>query len=392
MDKKVYLQMLLIIVSMTFAIRASNNMISTTIPLLVKYDFHFTQSEVGIISAILSLGTFITSGLVNSRLKTSERRKFFITSSVLYALVLPLFYFSTPITIWVISALAGLSLGAIMPNVITYAGLLEDRKARERLLSIYTLALSISLVAGPALESVILTKFTLRDVFVFFEPMAIAAAILSLFVKFPQEESKNVKVNVLSNPGFKTAVINILTYNIPFSAILAFGGIYAVTDLHVTYSAVTSLFSLFFTTSLLARIYLSVRPPQSVSHHVYAAISMTVIGLIMILTSINLLEFALALLILGFPHGLTYPLSVISISRTFKPEERNAANSSFFAVMMVIGIIVPSVAGYIADLVGIKDMFGLLIPVVLVLLAFLRRYVKYVDEIVKTEVKAVTRS
>lgn len=392
MDKKAYLQMLLVIVSMTFAIRASNNMISTTIPLLVKYDFHFTQTEVGIISAVLSLGTFITSGLVNSRLKTSARRKFFITSSVLYALVLPLFYFSTPITIWVISALAGLSLGAIMPNIITYAGLLEDRKARERLLSIYTLALSISLVAGPALESVILTKFTLRDVFVFFEPMAIAAAILSLFIKFPQEERKNVKLNVLSNPGFKTAVINILTYNIPFSAILAFGGIYAVTYLHVTYSTVTALFSLFFTTSLLARIYLSVRPPQSVAHHAYAAISMTVIGLIMILTSINLFEFALALLILGFPHGLTYPLSVISISRTFKPEERNAANSSFFAVMMVIGIIVPSVAGYIADLVGIKYMFGLLIPVILVLSALLRRYVKYVDEVVKTEVKAVPKS
>jgi len=87
MDKKVYLQMLLVIVSMTFVIRASNNMISTTIPLLVKYDFHFTQSEVGIIGAVLSLGTFITSGFVNSRLKTSKRRKFFITSSVLYALV-----------------------------------------------------------------------------------------------------------------------------------------------------------------------------------------------------------------------------------------------------------------------------------------------------------------
>jgi hypothetical protein len=83
-DKKVYLQMLLVIVSMTFVIRASNNMISTTIPLLVKYNFHFTQSEVGIISAVLSLGTFITSGLVNSRLKASERRKFFITFSQCY--------------------------------------------------------------------------------------------------------------------------------------------------------------------------------------------------------------------------------------------------------------------------------------------------------------------
>ncbi|WP_016732381.1 MFS transporter [Saccharolobus islandicus] len=86
---------------------------------------------------------------------------------------------------------------------------------------------------------------------------------------------------------------------------------------------------------------------------------------------------------LGFPHGLTYPLSVISISRTFRVDERNTANSIFFAIMMIIGIVVPSVTGYIADIVGLRNMFGLLIPVVLVLMLFLSRYVKYVDEVVK---------
>ncbi|MEJ2776239.1 hypothetical protein WIW90_08485 [Sulfolobaceae archaeon RB850M] len=67
MDRKIYFHMLLVIVSMTIAIRASNNMIMTTVPLLAKYNFHFTQTEVGLISAVFALGTFITSGLINSR-------------------------------------------------------------------------------------------------------------------------------------------------------------------------------------------------------------------------------------------------------------------------------------------------------------------------------------
>ncbi|BDC18165.1 MFS transporter [Acidianus sp. HS-5] len=386
-NKLLFVQMLAIIVSMTFAIRASNNMIATTLPLFSKYYFHFTQSEVGILSALLSLGTFITSGVINSRLQSNTRRKFFILSSIAYAVILPLFYFANSLSIWVISILAGVSLGSIMPNIITYAGLLEDRKARERLLSIYTLALSASLVAGPAIESAILTTFTIPDVFIFFEPFAILSAVISFFIKFPEERVSSAKINVFSNPGFKTAVINILTYNIPFSVILTFGGIYAVDYLHVSFAEVTALFSLFFTTSFLARIYLSVRPPQSVRLHAIAAISMTTIGLLAILFSNNLVIFSIALLILGFPHGLTYPLSVISISRTFKPYERNTANSLFFAIMMIIGVVTPTVAGFIAELIGIKYLFGTLIPLVLALLTLLNKYVGYVDKVVLEEAR-----
>ncbi|AWR96597.2 MFS transporter [Acidianus sulfidivorans JP7] len=376
-----FIQILLVIVSMTFAIRASNNMIMTTIPLLSKYYFHFSQTEVGMISATLSLGTFITSGIINSRLKSPIRRKFFILSSIAYAIILPIFFFVNSETIWLVSILAGISLGAIMPNIINSAGLLEDRKARERVLSIYTLALSASLVAGPAIETGILTMFSIPYVFLFFAPLGVIAAILSFFIKFPEEnnQSKN-KVQVFKNPGFKTAVLNILAYNIPFSVILTFGGIYAIEYLHVSYAGATGLLSTFFVTSFLARIYLSVKPPNSVMLHAYAAISMTVIGLLLILLSNNILIFTAALLILGFPHGLTYPLSIISISRTFKQEERNPANSQFFAIMMIIGVITPTIAGYIANAIGIKDLFGILIPVVLSLLAMLSKYVKYVDE------------
>ncbi|BCS93333.1 MFS transporter [Metallosphaera javensis (ex Sakai et al. 2022)] len=385
-----FIQVLLIIVSMTFAVRASNNMIGTTIPLLSKFYFHFTQTQVGFLSGLMSLGTFVTSGIVNARLRSHVRRKVFVISSVAYAVILPSFYLVNSTTIWIVSLLAGLSLGSIMPNIINSAGLLEDRRARERLLSIYTLALSASLVAGPALESAVLRFYPVPFTFLFFAPLGIVAGVLSLFIRFPEERNTSARVNVVRNPGFITAVINILAYNVPFSVILSFGGIYAVQQLHVSYAEVEGLFSLFFATSFLARIYLSIRPPDSVRAHAVLAISMTGLGLLLLVLSGNVLLFTLALLILGFPHGLTYPLSIISISRTFKPEERNPANSQFFATMMVIGVVTPSVAGLVADVVGLRTLFGALIPIVVVLLLLLNRYVRVVDEVTKVEKVAKT--
>ncbi len=79
---------------------------------------------------------------------------------------------------------------------------------------------------------------------------------------------------------------------------------------------------------------------------------------------------------------MTYPpLSLISISRTFKPEERNAANSQFFAVMSLVGIVTPMLTGTLADLIGLRYVFGLLIIFVSALAPpLIRRNAKAVDE------------
>lgn len=45
------LQAISVIVPLTIAIRASNNMLLTTIPLLARYNFQFNNTLVGILSA-----------------------------------------------------------------------------------------------------------------------------------------------------------------------------------------------------------------------------------------------------------------------------------------------------------------------------------------------------
>ena len=48
-------------------------------------------------------------------------------------------------------------------------------------------------------------------------------------------------------------------------------------------------------------------------------------------------------------------------------------------MMMVIGIVTPTVTGYIADLIGIRPTSFVLIPPVLIALVLLRKYVTPID-------------
>lgn len=384
-----FLYLLVVIVSITFSVRASNNMYMTEIPLIAKYVFGFKEFLVGSISALAATGTFIMSALINSRLRAGRRRFVFIASSLVYALVFPMFYLTNAETIWPVVFVAGFSLGALMPNIITSAGLLPDRKQRERLLSLYTLTLSVSLVAGPALETYLLDLMPLLKTFLVFSVFPIAVFVLSFFLRFPEEKEKsNAPVSeVLRNHGFRAAVYNIMTYNIPFAFMLTFGGIYAVSKFGVHYATVTLMFSTFFFTSFLSRLLLSIRPPDDIWRLMILSVVITSVGLIGIIESPNILVLEMFFLLLGFPHGFTYPLSVISISRSSDISTRNAANSIFFSVMMAVGALMPLVSGVIVSYIGLRYSFAALIPVILLLLLFLyreMRSIKLTKESTKT--------
>ena len=360
----------IIIILITFMVRASNNMMMTTISLFSKYDLHFGQVEVGLTESLMALATFITTGLINSRLGTVSRRYLFIGSNIAFTLVLGIMEFSNFITVWIFIAVAGLAFGAIMPNIITSAGLVEDKKAREKVLGIYTLALSVSLIAGPAFESYILEFEPLRYIFLFFVPFGIVASVLSPFLKFPDSKSeiKKKKIRVFNEPGFRVAVYAILAYNIIFALLITFGGIYAKSVLKLSLSDVTLLFTGFFIVSFSSRLFISWRAPENLWHYLGTAIVITLTGMIFIFFGVNDIVYIIAYLLLGIPHGVTYPLSIVSISRTFDMSYRNMANSYFFSIMMAIGIITPTAGGVIEDLIGFRFMFLAIFPIILFLL------------------------
>ena len=201
-----FIRIVLTIMIITFSVRASNNMLTTSVPLLVKYYFGFSETEVGLIAALLSFTTFLTTALLNAKLSASKRRIAFVVSNFIYMLVFLGIWLSNFYSIWVLAAVMGVLLGFIMPNIITAAGLFNDPKTRDRVLAIYTVILSFSLIIGPLIESELLKFVNIREAFLIFSLFGFVSFALSPFMKFPVEKKKKVKVKVFSNYGFRSAV------------------------------------------------------------------------------------------------------------------------------------------------------------------------------------------
>lgn len=124
------------------------------------------------------------------------------------------------------------------------------------MLATYTVALSLSLVLGPLIETAMLSNVTIPWVFLLFAPLGIVAAILSFLLKFPEDNKKSIKVSVYRNPGFRVAIYNNTAYSIPFAFIVVFAGIYARDGFNVSFAIATGLYSLFYTTSFISRLTL----------------------------------------------------------------------------------------------------------------------------------------
>ena len=263
------------------------------------------------------------------------------------------------------------------------AGTIKDKKTRERTLTLYTLSLSASLIIGPLIESRILLHFNLYQLFIFFIPLGIIAIVLSFKIRFPEETNNKAKrrLNVARNPGFRLSVFNNVSYDIPFVLILTFGGIFARTEFNAPYSFVELLLAGFFGLSFLSRSFLTYRPAKKLYITTTVAIIITITGLIMIYFSNSLIAYFIIICFLGIPHGLTFPTSLTALSRSFNEDEISVANTYFYALMMFVAVIVPSVAGLIVYSVGLRYTFLLFsIPVIILFGLILSGY-KHMPEI-----------
>lgn len=369
-----YIYMTIIILVMTFSMRSTNNMIITTVPLLSKIDLHFPEVVVGITSTIIYLFTFIVTFYINPRLNHTLRRKLFITANIALIFVLISYFFADYITVWISSAIAGLSYGMLIPNLITSSSLLKDQKQRERLIAMYSVGLSLSLVLGPSIEDYLLTIVNYRTVFLLFIPIVFAGFIASLFIKFPETKNETRK-NMLKNDGLKVSMLTVTTYNIPFAALSIFLTLFAISRFHVSGAVAYSPYIYFFSVSFLTRIIMTLRPFKSLKLPLIFSIGVT--GLVLILFPFipTFTVFILLMMLLGIPHGTIFPISTIMISRGTTVEQRSAANSYFMAYNNILFMTVPLTFGYIVGFIGYENSFLLLvIPVIISAIYLFKRY------------------
>ncbi|EQD57466.1 major facilitator superfamily MFS_1, partial [mine drainage metagenome] len=145
---------------------------------------------------------------------------------------------------------------------------------------------------------------------------------------------------------------------------MVFAGIYVHSDLHSPLADVTLYYTVFFVTSFISRILLSFSSHKRLILPVMLTMGLTVIGMFLMFLSSSADIFALSMAVLGIPHGLSYPLSLFYLSRSYETSERSAANSYFFSLMTIIMVAGPVLGGYSTEVVGWRVTFLFIVPIV----------------------------
>lgn len=374
--KHLFLLYTVILILMAISMRATNNMVITTVPLFAKYTLNFSYIFTALATALIYLGTIIATLFINPKLNSVLRRKVFILANIFLVALIFLYYLSNHMSIFLISIFIGLCYGIILPNILTSATLYPDKKGREKLLSIYSVGLSLSLVLGPSLESFLLTFINYRTIFLFFAPIGIIGIVLSFIMQFPEKNESPGKKNS-KNRGLWASILTITIYNVPFAALTVFLAIFAKTKFNVSSYLAYIPFVFFFTVSLLVRIYMGIKPLKNIRIGIIIATSITFASLLIFPFLPTYLSFLILMMFLGIPHGIILPISTIEISRGTTIEERNTVNSYFYAYVMSLFMIIPLMFAYIVSYIGFEKTFVVLtIPVAVSLLLLISKYWK----------------
>ena len=356
-DRKYYIYLLLLFL-LTFFWRATTNAYSTMLPLIAKYDFAFSPSLIMYLGGIGGIGSFITSFFINQRIK--KVRPYFIFSIALLLLVVALVPFYNRLNVWFFILLEGVATGATSPLIISSAGTVEDPRERERAIAFYSLALSTSLAVAPFISSsfLIITREELRLSLAMFSGLVSISLASAFFMRLSGRNEAGFKSSgIIRRPYFWKAISANTIYTFPFVAITYYGAILAREAFKVSYSISVLMYSAFFITSFITRLYLTVRPVRSIDLSVTIGSILTLVGLFLVGTHMSLFLFLLGYAVLGFPHGLFWPVALIILRRSYKDEEIYAANSYYISVNNIIWLLTPFISGIIASFVGISLTF-----------------------------------
>ena len=185
-----YIASLAILSTSTFALRAGTNMFNTNLPLVAREIFSFKNGTVGSLSGLVALSGFISITFVNARLASGSRRLLFIGSAIGFFLLFSFAPLGGPLIIWFIAGAEGFFMQLIMTNQANASGIIgKTTTGRERGIALYPVSLSASLVVGPLVDSLILTRVSLAESFAVFSIFPLTTAVLTFLIPFPKDSS-----------------------------------------------------------------------------------------------------------------------------------------------------------------------------------------------------------
>jgi MFS family permease len=388
--------------------RANTMMVQSINPLFVKYILHTNLVYVGIATAVYAASTLSVRYIVSIRVKPIHITKFIIVGMILFSMTMLGYFFSDSLIEFLLFVvISGFATAIIMPFLLSLVNFVSDKKDIEKNLTIYSLMLSLALVIGPILGTLLLAVLNIRYIYLLLFVFAAAGVFFAIKInktaknkikeKMCQDkniihsESKQNNTNnkdklifrLFKNKKFLEVIFYNTVFSICFASIVAFGGVYARNNFNAPYFLITLLFAIFFISSLLTRIALlfltkkgKIKQKMNIMN---ISILLSSLSFAAMFLSNNIIFYALALVLLGIPHALIFPIGTMRISEVVEVKQIVAANTIYQSNFDIGGIIGPFFLAYVGEAYSIKLIF--LSLAVFLMLAFIlgRIFMKFID-------------
>lgn len=369
-----------------FLSRASQNAAQTTFPLIGRDLLGMGQFAVGTAVAVAGLANVLCSTfLVGGRPRFSAPALLAVGQAVALLSFVVLTVPMGRIGLWTGAVGVGASAGIVFPSLMTVVASGAGGR-RTRALALMSLALSASLVVGPLLEAGALRLLgdSLRAGLGALVALPAAATVLA--IRAAQRDRRRVQVGdiVAKRRGeptrerpaqtgsslaaaFRLALTVMLTYQVPFVAIVGFGALLARRADGISASGTQLAFAAFFAASAGVRLLLAaVAPDRHLGRILASSAALTMLGVAGVGLARDFPELLGAMAVLGIPHGTTFPVASSILAERARADERQLvrANGRLMAGTNGASVIVPFVFGWVASALGYRAMFLILeVPV-----------------------------
>ncbi|MHB1661985.1 MAG: MFS transporter [bacterium] len=372
--------------------RANTNLIQSVNPLFVKYVLGMNLFYVGVATAVYAFSTLAVRYLISIRVKPQDISKFVIIGLSLFCLSIAGYFFSAGFFEFLIFVvMSGFATAIIMPFLLSLVHLVSDKAVIEKNLTVYSLMLSLALVFGPLLGSALLSVSSIRYIYIMLLGFAALALFFAVKIHIKAKDSIQKRMEkeaeaeagrksksgsvsgLLKNRDFMEVIFYNTAFSICFASIVALGGVFAKDNFHVKYFEITLLFSLFFISSLIARLVLLYYTKKGIIKNKIKILNISILissfSFVLIVLSKNLDIYALSLILLGIPHALIFPIGTMRISEAVSMKDMVAANTIYQSNFDLGGIIGPFFLSYIGEIYSIRFVFEII--AVFLFLAFI---------------------
>ncbi|MFG1390289.1 MFS transporter [Acidiplasma aeolicum] len=373
---------LIMLLSVTFTMRASTNMLMTVVPVFSKYVLLANLIFVGLTATLYGIGALISNILINGRVNISKTPKMitlflFIMTASIFA-----FIFTKNIyEVLVLSFITGSSMGVVQPLLMTVTNIISPPDKRDRYIAAYTASLSLSLIFGVLLQGYVISFLTIRYAFVIFFFISLASSILMLIlsgkIKISSDNKKIGFREILSKASYSLkqgkvlfAMFGNISYAFPFILLLTYGSIMGREYYGINPDIFFYFLAVFFSISFASRMFLSLKTVKNRDIIMYASFILSIAGYAMLGLTDYIYVFIIGLIFLGIPHGTIYPISSYYIATSIDIKYLNIVYSVFTFIMDVIFFFIPFVFGLISDLYSVRmAIYATIFPMAALIIA-----------------------